>query len=145
MPSPSDRPRVYRAITCNFCHRVEIALHAKGVAFESVDIDLVKRPAWYRAMASKGSTPLLEVDGLELHPSNVINEYVEERWPEPPMLPKGLAERAAAREWIEWWNETPCPAYERRLMNVRPERDAALTETLLAGLGEMEERLAARG
>lgn len=140
-----DRPRIYRAITCNFCQRVEIALHAKGVAVEAVDIDLVKRPAWYRAKASKGSVPLLEADGLALHPSSVINEYVEERWPEPPLLPVGLGERAAAREWVEWWNETPCPAYERRLMNVRPERDAELDAALASGLREIEERLAARG
>jgi len=138
-------PRIYRAITCNFCHRVEIALHAKGVAFEAVDVDLVDRPGWYRAKASKGSVPLLEVDGLALHPSTVINEYLEERWPEPPLLPEALGERAAAREWIEWWNDAPCPAYERRLMNVRPERDAALTEVLLDGLRALEARLAARG
>ena len=140
----SDLPRIYKAITCNFCHRSEIALAAKGVEYEAIEIDLVKRPDWYRAKASGGSVPLFEWNDLELHPSTVINEFVEEQWPTPALLPDDPAERAAARMWIEWWNETPCPAYERRLMNVRPERDAALTEALEAGLRECEERLAAR-
>lgn len=47
--------------------------------------------------------------------------------------------------WIEWWNDGPCPAYERRLMNVRPERDDALTEALVGHLVEMERRLEERG
>lgn len=140
----SDRPHIYRAITCNFCHRSEIALAAKDVEYEATDIDLVKRPDWYREKASGGSVPLLEWNGLELHPSTVINEFIEEQWPEPALLPGDPGERAAARMWIEWWNDTPCPAYERRLMNVRPERDAALTQALEAGLRECEEKLAAR-
>ncbi|MEE3329965.1 MAG: glutathione S-transferase family protein [Myxococcota bacterium] len=139
-----ERPRIYRAITCNFCHRAEVALAAKGIEYEAIEIDLVKRPAWFREKASGGSVPLLEWNGIELHPSTVINEFIEEQWPEPALLPSDPAERAAARMWIEWWNTTPCPAYERRLMNVRPERDAVLTEALEAGLRECETRLAAR-
>ncbi len=142
--STDDRPRLYRAITCNFCHRAELALAVKGVDVELIDIDLVKRPKWYRSMASGGSVPMLEWGGLSIHPSNVINEFVDDRWPEPPLFPADPDERAAARMWIEWWNAGPCPAYERRLMNVRPERDEALTDALETQLRDMEERLAAR-
>ena len=91
MPTP---PKLYRAITCNFCHRAEIAFAAKGVEIEQIDIDLVRRPAWYRDMASGGSVPLMEWNGLELHPSRVINEFIDERWPEPPLLPADASERA---------------------------------------------------
>ena len=138
-------PKLYRALTCNFCQRAEIAFAVKGVEIEPVEIDLVRRPAWYREMASGGSVPLLEWNGLELHPSRVINEFIDERWPDPPLLPSDPEARAAARMWIEWWDEAPCPAYERRLMNVRPERDEALTQALEAALHECESRLAQRG
>jgi glutathione S-transferase len=139
------RPTIYRAITCNFCHRAEIALTAKGVAFDSVDIDLVDRPDWFVEKASGGSVPLLEWDELAIHGSSVINEFIDDRWPDPPLFPADPVERAAARMWIEWWNDGPCPAYERRLMNVRPERDEALTDALESHLREMEKRLADRG
>ena len=139
------RPTLYRSITCNFCHRSEIAFAAKGVEIETVDIDLVNRPDWYVTKASKGSVPLLEWDDLVIHPSTVINEWIEERWPDPALFPADATERAAARMWIEWWNDGPCPAYERRLMNVRPERDGPLTEALVDHLTEMEQRLETRG
>lgn len=139
------RPTLYRAITCNFCHRSEIAFAAKGVEIETVDIDLVDRPDWFMAKSSNGSVPLLEWGEIQIHPSHVINEWIDERWPTPPLFPADAVERAAARMWIEWWNDGPCPAYERRLMNVRPERDADLTEALFDQLTEMEQRLEARG
>jgi glutathione S-transferase len=88
---------------------------------------------------------MLEWGDLSLHPSTVINEFVDEQWPEPPLFPKDPAQRAAARMWIEWWNEGPCPAYERRLMNVRPERDETLSSALETQLREVEDRLTARG
>ena len=140
-----QRPTLYRAITCNFCHRSEIAFAAKGVEIDTVDIDLVDRPDWFLTKASGGSVPLLEWGDLAIHPSHVINEWIDERWPSPPLFPADPMERAAARMWIEWWTDGPCPAYERRLMNVRPERDAPLTTALVDHLIEMERRLAARG
>jgi glutathione S-transferase len=95
--------------------------------------------------ASKGSVPLLELDGNSIHPSTVINEYIDERWPDPALFPDDPLERSKARSFIEWFNDRPCPAYERRLMNVRPERDDALTDALTDALGEMEQRLSERG
>ncbi len=144
-PSGGAAPRIYRAITCNFCHRAEISLHRKGVAYEAIDIDLIERPAWYREMSSGGSVPLFECEGQEIHPSGVMNEFIEERWPDPPMMPANPAARADARRFIHWWDDGPCPAYERRLMNVRPERDDSLTEALEASLDELERRLEAQG
>ncbi|MCH7788058.1 MAG: glutathione S-transferase family protein [Acidobacteria bacterium] len=141
----NERPVLYRAITCNFCHRSEIAFAAKGIEIETIDIDLVRRPEWYGAKASGGSVPLLEWNGHEIHPSTVINEFVEENWPEPALFPDDPFERAAARSWIEWFNDGPCPAYERRLMNVRPERDEMLNDALVGALEEMEAKLTARG
>ncbi len=142
----ADQPIVYSAIPCNFCQRVKIALSAKGVEFESVEIDLVRRPAWFRDKASGGSVPLLETDEGAFHGSALVNEYIDERWPEPALLPSAPAARAEARMFIEWWNRKgPTAPYEERLMNVRPEREVALESRLREALETCEQKLEQRG
>ncbi len=134
---------LYSAIACNYCHRVRAVLAAKGVVAELVEIDLVRRPEAYRKKSSRGAVPLLEVDGRELHGSAVINEYLEDRFADPPLLPRDAGLRAAARMWIAWADVAPAPHYEELLMNVRPERAPELAQRMEATLRELEERLAA--
>jgi len=142
----TTRPKLYTALPCNFCQRVKIALAAKGIGFESVEIDLVRRPDWFREKASGGTVPLLETEDGAFHGSAIINEYVEDRWPEPPLLPRDPARRAEARMFIEWWNHRgPTAPYEERLMNVRPEREKSLEARLDEALGACEKRLEQRG
>ena len=76
-----DAPR------CPYCARVRIVLAEKGVAYETVVIDLEDRPAWLYELNPVGRVPVLEEDGWALPESAVINEYLEERHPEPPLLP----------------------------------------------------------
>ncbi len=94
--------------------RVRIALAYKGLDYELVPVDLrgpgggdQNRPE-YRAKNPMGQVPLLEVedDGrrLRLAQSLAIVEYLEERWPAPPLLPHTRAERARARQIAEMIN-----------------------------------------
>ena len=76
-----DAPR------CPYCARVRIALAEKGIAHEAVVIDLEDRPAWLYELNPVGRVPVLESDGWALPESVVINEFLEERYPEPPLLP----------------------------------------------------------
>ena len=52
----------------------KITLHAKGVAFETVEIDLIRRPAWFLEKASRGVVPLLECDEGAFYTSAAVNE-----------------------------------------------------------------------
>jgi glutathione S-transferase len=89
---------IYDAARCPFCARVRIVLAEKGVPFEAVEIDLENRPAWIvEKNPPAGRVPVLEEDGWVLPESAVIDEYLDERYPEPPLFPADPAERAAAR------------------------------------------------
>lgn len=89
---------IYDAARCPFCARVRIVLAEKGVPYEAVEIDLDDRPAWIvEKNPPAGRVPVLEEDGWVLPESAVIDEYLDERYPEPPLLPADPAERAAAR------------------------------------------------
>jgi glutathione S-transferase len=88
--------RLVDAPRCPYCARVRLALAEKAVAYETVEIDLGDRPGWLYGLNPAGKVPVLD-DGFPLPESAVIMEYLEERFPEPSLLPPGSAARARAR------------------------------------------------
>jgi glutathione S-transferase len=106
--------RLIDAPRCPYCARVRIALAEKSVAYETVVIDLADRPAWVYELNPIGKVPVLESAGWVLPESAVINEYLEERYPEPPLLPVGAEERAAARLLVFRHDDFTGPYYGLR-------------------------------
>ena len=88
---------LYDADRCPYCARVRIVLAEKDVEHETVTIDLSDRPAWLYAKNPAGKVPVLEEDAFVLPESVVVMEYLDERWPHPPLLPVDPAPRALAR------------------------------------------------
>jgi len=89
---------LYDAARCPYCARARIVLAEKGLGYETVEIDLSDRPAWLYTKNPSGKVPVLEEDGgFVLPESTVIMEYLEERFPEPPLWPADPAERALGR------------------------------------------------
>lgn len=81
--------------------RVRIAMNLKGLAFEPVYVDLLKghqAAPEFRAINPAMAVPaLVEDDGRVLTQSTAIIEYLDERWPSPPLLPTDPAGRARVR------------------------------------------------
>jgi glutathione S-transferase len=103
---------VYDAERCPYAARVRITLAEKGIPYDAVAIDLGDRPAWLYEKNPAGKVPVLEEDGgLVLPESAVIMEYLDERYPEPPLLPADPAERALARLRIERHDDFSRPYY----------------------------------
>ena len=93
---------LYDAARCPYCARARIVLAEKQLSYETVEIDLSDRPAWLYAKNPSGRVPVLEEDGgLVLPESQVIMEYLEERFPEPPLWRADPAERALGRLWLD--------------------------------------------
>lgn len=110
---------LYDAARCPYCARVRILLAEKGVPYEPVELDLDDRPAWIYAKNSTGRVPVLEEDeGLVLPESRVIMEYLEERFPEPPLWPADAAARALSRLLLERFDDLSDPYYD--LLKDRP-------------------------
>lgn len=130
--------QLYEAQRCPYCARVRIVLAEKGIDYESVEIDLSNRPAELYGMNPSGRVPVLAYDGFVLPESRVIMEYLEERFPAPPLLPAALRERASVRLALERFGSFSSPYYALR----RGERDA---EGRLRGeLGALDRVLAER-
>ncbi len=128
---------LYDAARCPYCARVRIVLFEKRVEFESVEIDLSNRPAWIYEKNATGRVPVVEEDAWVLPESAVIMEYLEERYPEPPLLAADAADRALARLWIFRHDDFTKPYYAlRRGEDGAAERFDAALAALDAALAE---------
>lgn len=81
-------------------YRVRIALNFKGVTYEQVAHDLRRgdqKDLAYLALQPQGLVPALEADGQVLIQSPAILEWLEERYPDPPLLPQDVWGRAQVR------------------------------------------------
>jgi glutathione S-transferase len=128
---------LYDAPRCPYAARVRIVLAEKGIEVEVVEIDLSDRPAWFYEKNPLGRVPVLEEGGWPLPESAVIMEFLEERYPEPPLLPPDPADRAAVRLLIFRDHELTDPYYAFRrgedggreqLENALARLDASLAE-----------------
>jgi glutathione S-transferase len=112
MPLRIEGVIVYDAARCPYCARVRVVLGDKGLAYDPIEIDLDDRPAWLYAKNPLGKVPVLEENGgLVLPESVVIMEYLEERFPEPPLWPADPAERALGRLLVEQFDVRLGDAY----------------------------------
>jgi len=84
----------------NYHNKVRIALLEKGVAFEEDENVRPSQKDEYVAKSPMGKVPYLEVDGVRLRESSVILEYLEEAFPQKPLLPRDPIERARVRELV---------------------------------------------
>jgi stringent starvation protein A len=105
---------LYDADRCPYCARVRIALAEKGIEYETVEVDLDDRPAWIYEKNPLGRVPVVEEDTFVLAESAVIDEYLEERYPEPALWPADPAERALRRLLVFRFDELSRPYYALR-------------------------------
>ena len=84
----------------NYHNKVRIALLEKGVPFEEDSNVKPSQEPGYLAQSPMGKVPYLEVDGTRIRESGVILEYLEEAYPQKPLLPKDPLERARVREIV---------------------------------------------
>src|SRR3954453_8716271 len=82
--------------------------------YETVEVDLDDRPAWIYEKNPLGRVPVLEEDTFVLAESAVIDEYLDERYPDPPLWPADPGERALGRLLVFRFDELSRPYYALR-------------------------------
>ena len=88
---------LYSGTTCPFSQRCRFVLFEKGMDFEIRDVDLFNKPEDINVMNPYGQVPVLVERDLILYESNIINEYIDERFPNPQLMPADPVQRARAR------------------------------------------------
>jgi glutathione S-transferase len=93
---------LYSTALCPFAHRTRLALIEKGLPFRLIEIDLHNKPANFKEISPYGKVPVLKHGKNRVWESAIINEYLDEAFPEHPLLPKAPIQRAQARIWINF-------------------------------------------
>jgi len=91
---------LYSGTTCPFSQRSRFVLFEKGMDFEIRDVDLFNKPEDISVMNPYGQVPILVERDLILYESNIINEYIDERFPHPQLMPADPVMRARARLFL---------------------------------------------
>lgn len=121
--------KLYDFLPCPFGQKVRIILAEKGLSYELVQIDLTqgeqRKPEFLR-LNPFGRVPVLIDEDVTIYDSTIIAEYLEDEYPEPPLLPAigSSALRARARTW-EDFADTSFTAQVGQLMGEmgKPEGD----------------------
>ena len=92
--------RLYSGTTCPYSHRCRIVLYEKGMDFEVIDIDLMSRAEDIAAINPYNKVPVLIERDLVLYEANIINEYIDERFPHPQLMPPDPVMRGRARLFL---------------------------------------------
>ncbi|HKU38598.1 MAG TPA: glutathione S-transferase family protein [Polyangiales bacterium] len=97
--------KLFSARACPYAHRTRLVLSHKQLPFELVEIDLQNKPAWFDSKVSGyGKVPALQHGDVYLWESAIVNEYLDEVFPEPALLPREPVARARARIWVDYAN-----------------------------------------
>ena len=91
---------LYDAVPSSNSDRTKITLHEKGLAYDRVTLDLAKKDqkrTEFLKLNPYGKVPVINDAGKILFESCIINEYLDEKYPNPPLMPADLGKRAKAR------------------------------------------------
>jgi glutathione S-transferase len=140
--------RLYRIPFSTNVERVALALAHKGLEVEPVDVDPADRSPIV-AVSGQSLVPVLEDEGRVVSDSTNILEYLEERYPDPPLYPRDPARRAECVVFVDWFNrvwKAPPNAIADALAALNPDRTriAELGAEMAASLDVFEGMLTGR-
>ena len=125
---------LYDAIPSSNSDRVKIALHEKGLAYERVTLDLAKkeqkRPEFLK-LNPYGKVPVINDNGQILFELCIINEYLDEQYPNPPLMPKDPYLRGRGRVLVDYslnYLHEPYWALRGEMLKKESERNIAVME-----------------
>src|SRR3989337_3082097 len=127
--------------------KVRIALIEKGLEFERINIDLSKKEQknpQYLKIHPFGQVPALDDEGFIIYDSTIINEYLEDEYPYPPLLPKDSEGRARARLMEDFRDNYFNPPFIEIIHEIRKpegERDLNLIENAKAKITNCFDRI----
>jgi glutathione S-transferase len=125
---------LYHDVPSSNCDRVKIALAEKGLAWEGVTVSLARKEqksAEHLKRNPYGKIPVIDDDGKILFESCIINEYLDEKYPNPPLMPKDPYVRGRGRILVDYalnYLHEPYWALRGEMLKKESERNSAVID-----------------
>ncbi|HJL79575.1 MAG: glutathione S-transferase family protein [Gammaproteobacteria bacterium] len=94
--------KIYSSARCPYAQRTRMLMIEKELSFELIEVDLRNKPDWFLSISPYGKVPVVVDDGETIYESAIINEYLDEKYEDIPLMPKEPFERAEARIWMDY-------------------------------------------
>jgi len=125
-----------------------MVLHEKGIDFEVNEVDLSAKSEEFLSVSPYGKVPVLRVNGSSLYESNIVNEYLDEVYDSPRLMPENPEKRASVRSWMAFADDYFFPSIFRARMGPQrgysEEQIQEATEKLDDALSRLERQLESR-
>ena len=127
----STMMNLYSGTTCPFSHRCRIVLYEKQMDFQVIDVDLFNKPEDIAVINPYNRVPVLVDRDLVLYEANIINEYIDERFPHPQLMPPDPQTRAegAPAAATRWSTSCSATSIRSRRTSSRPTRRVPMCAT----------------
>lgn len=129
---------IYSAVLCPYAHRTRLVLQEKGINFDLIELDLQNKPEGFTEVSLYGKVPAIIHGENRIWESAVINEYLDEVFPNPPLLPSSAIGKAQARIWIDFANTRFVPAFSSLLRSKDSQQEEAAKNELYKHLEVIE-------
>ena len=125
-----------------------MVLHEKGIDFDVQEVDLSNKSEEFLKVSPYGKVPVLRVNGTSLYESNVVNEYLDEVYDSPRLMPENPEQRASVRSWMAFADDYFFPSVYRVRMAAQrgysEEQIQEANEKLDDALSRLEHQLDSR-
>ncbi|KAJ0178206.1 hypothetical protein K1T71_006029 [Dendrolimus kikuchii] len=144
LPANSGKLRIFAMRFCPYAERSVLVLNAKNLQYDLVFINLDHKPEWIFTFSPKGTVPALEYEpGQAIFDSNIINVYLDEKYPEVPLQATNPLRRAQDKMLVESFAGAQS-AYYTAAFNP-PALQPSMVETYHKGLELLQKELESRG
>ena len=113
------KPKLYNTQGCPYAWRTRMVLHEKGIDFDVHEVDLGNKSEEFLSVSPYGKVPVLRVAGTSLYESNIVNEYLDEVYDSPKLMPDNPEERASVRSWMAFADDYFFPSIFRVRMGLQ--------------------------
>jgi len=138
------RIHFYNMRFCFYAQRTLLALIAKNLDFQTINIFLREKPEWFQKITPTAQVPIVRVNDAQHFESLIVSEYLDEKFPEVKLRRDSPEERARDKEMVEL-SKKIYGSLHKSMRDASIEEYKESIEEMYRGLDWFEEELKARG